>query len=77
MHSHFCVAKVLGGFQQINMLCLTGPIHSALAYSPSQLSSLPGWKKYLVQRIPQRKSAQNHKELANQNLIVKVLINHN
>lgn len=43
--AHFCVAKVLGGFQQINMLKLTGPIHSAPVCGPSRLSSLPRWEK--------------------------------
>lgn len=37
--SHFCVAKVLGGFQQINMIQLTAPIHFAFIYGPSQLYS--------------------------------------
>lgn len=36
--SHFCVAKVLGDFQQISMLQLTGPIHFAVVGSPSRLS---------------------------------------
>lgn len=42
--SYFCVAKVLGGFQQINML------------KPTLLSL--GGKKSLVQRIPQWNYAQ-------------------
>ena len=50
--SHFCVAKVLGDFQQINMLQLTGPIHSAVVCSPGRLS-FPQ-----VQRIPQWRTAQ-------------------